>query len=90
MDKLKTAKQHNAEAGVMESVITCGSKDFILPPEVSVELVGIIRQAREEGKKAGIKEVVDWIKEQVLTTQNIINVYPEDLQAQLKEWGIDA
>ena len=85
MDKLKTAKQHNAEAGVMESVITCGSKDFILPPEVSVELVGIIRQAREEGKKAGIKEVVDWVNKN-REYSNFNRLW----QAQLKEWGIDA
>ena len=79
----KTAKQHNAEAGVMESVVTCGSKDFILPPELSAELVGIMRQAREEGKKVGIREVVDWIER-----NTVLRLTNKGWQAKLEEWGI--
>jgi len=49
--------------------------------------------AYEEGYKAGIKEVVDWIKPRIAMAKGGLmstNIDWVEWQAKLKEWGIDA
>ena len=57
--KPKTAKKINTEAGVMESVITVGSRDFILQPEVSAAMVEAVREARKEGRQDTAREIFE-------------------------------
>lgn len=57
-------------------------------------LVPVWRQSLLEAQaeisfRAGRKEVVDWVKSQGLNDVNSYDVYPEELEAQLKEWGIE-
>ena len=44
----------------------------------------------KEGKKQGVKEVVEWIKARREGGYNLcLKVHWEEWQAQLKEWGIE-
>ena len=50
--------------------------------ETNPEILRIAREELEEAKKAGIKEVVEWMME------NYPEVCDNHLEAKLKEWGI--
>ena len=51
------------------------------------EVERLIEQARNDGLKAGIKEVVDWVNHGYWTGLGVYNIPLKDWQAKLKEWG---
>jgi len=78
--KPKTAKQHNMEKGVVASPRGHDADSYV--------------QGYLDGKQAGIKEAVDWLKEynkyrRFGFEDGTLLIYKEDWQSRLKEWGID-
>jgi hypothetical protein len=84
MDKPKTAKQINQEAGVGEIRIIDWFEEI-----VNIR-INAYESGYREGKQAGIKEVVGWIKGQATDAPNG-NLYlflGKDWLLKLREWGI--
>jgi len=82
--KPKTAKQINQEMGVFTEYWAQSGEPTMLE-----------RTIWECGKKAGIKEVVDWIESQRMAAKTLIQdvgygvaISDEKLEAKLREWGI--
>ena len=49
----------------------------------------VLEKQAEISFKAGIKEVVEWIKERDCGDKSCVAITIDDWQAKLKEWGIE-
>ena len=49
-----------------------------------------LSEVYKKGEKAGIKEVVEWIKENSFNSESIyaLSIWQDAWQAKLKEWGL--
>jgi len=54
-----------------------------------LEIYTLLEAQAEISFKAGIKEVVEWVKERDCGTKSSVWLFRDNWQAKLKEWGIE-